>query len=145
MAVQAEASIVIDRSPEAVFAAITDVSHHTDWSQGVKQVTDLSHSPAVLGTTWKQTSRVMGQEVEATSEVFAFEENRKFGVEVNKPIPGKMIWQVEPSGKGAKVSINADFEPGGLFKVAAPMLAGSVKGSFERDLHALKARLESAA
>ena len=79
MSVKAEAKITIGRSPEAVFAVLTDVVHHTVWSKGAGRILDVSKNHATLGTTWTQIIRLMGKEIEAQAKVVEFEANRMFG------------------------------------------------------------------
>lgn len=145
MSVKAEASITIDRPPEAVFAVLTDVVSHPGWSKGAGRVLNVSENPAVLGTTWTQITRLFGKEVEGHAKVVQFEANRKFGAEMDKPFPGQMLWQIESNGNGAKVTVSSEIEPGGFLGVAGPLVAKTIKDSFSSDLSALKAQLEAPA
>lgn len=144
--VKTDASVTIDCAPEAVFAVLTDVAHHPDWSRGAGAVQDLSDTPARLGTTWTQITKLMGKEIVARGEVDVYEANRRFGTLIDKPFPGKMLWQVAPDGSGSKVTIDAEFEPAGFFgTVTAPILAKSIRDNFTADLARLKVYVEKKA
>jgi uncharacterized protein YndB with AHSA1/START domain len=145
MSVKAEASITIDRPPEAVFAVITDVAHHPDWSKGAGRILDVSENPAALGTTWTQITKMMGREIQAQARVNEYEANRKFGSEVDKPFPAQLLWVLEPAGSGCTVTVTAESEPTGFYAAAGPLMAKAIRDSFSSDLNSLKAHLETPA
>jgi len=41
---------------------------------------------------------LVGKELEVHVKVNAYEANRKFGFQVDKPFPGQMLWLLEPMG-----------------------------------------------
>ena len=53
-----------------------------------------------------------------------------------------MIWQMEPIGNDTQVTARSEIEPGGFIGVAGPLVAKSLRDSFDRDLTSLKAHLE---
>ena len=144
MAIKLEVSVTIDRPPADVFAVLTDVPHHTDWAKGAGKILNVSENPANLGTTWTQISRLVGRDLEIHPKVNVCEANRKFGFQVDKPIPMEMLFVLEPSGSGTKLTMNADGEPGGFFGVAAPLLRRSLRDTMSSDLAALKTQAGSA-
>ncbi len=145
MSVKVEAGVTIDRPPADVFAAITDVAHQPDWSKGAGKILNLSENPAILGTTWTQVSKFVGREVEARLKVTDFEANRRFGTRVDKPFPFQLVFVLEPVGAGTKLTFAAEGEPGGFFRVAAPLLRKSIKDTMTGDLASLKTKLEARA
>jgi hypothetical protein len=146
MSVKTEASVMIDCAPEAVFAVITDVVHHHEWSKGAGKVQDLTDTPAKMGTTWTQVTKLMGRDIEGHGKVHVYVPNRQFGTQVDKPFPGKMRWLVEPDGTGSKVTLSMEIEPGGFFgTVTAPILAKSIRDNFTADLARLKVYAEKKA
>jgi hypothetical protein len=52
---------------------------------------------------------------------------------------------LKPVGTGVKIALNAQGNPGGIFKIAEGALAGQVKGQMEANLARLKAVLEAGA
>jgi hypothetical protein len=119
------------------------VAHHPDWSKGAGKVADVSENPAVLCTTWRQVSKLRAKEIETQAKVVSYEANRKFGAVVDKPLPGQMVWPVEPHASGAQVAVSGDFDPDGFFGIGAPLLAKAVKDQFNSDLGGLKTKLEA--
>ena len=145
MAINIEVSVTIDRPPADVFAGFTDVPHQPDWSKGAGKILNVSENPAKLGTTWTQISKFVGREIEAHFKVTDYDANRRFGSQVDKPIPFQLLFVLEPVGTGTKLTMNAAGEPGGFFGVAAPLLRKSLKDTMTSDLGTLKRRLEARA
>lgn len=139
-------SVTIERPPERVFAALTDVAAHTDWAKGPEEITDISDNPAHLGSTWQQVHKLLGRKFVNSMQVNAYEENRKFGFESEKPLPMRILFTLEPVSDGTHLQMVAGGEPAGIFgKVAMPILTRSVESQMESDLYALKAILEAEA
>jgi uncharacterized protein YndB with AHSA1/START domain len=145
MSLKVEVGVTINRPPADIFAALVDVPHHTDWSKGAGKILNVSESPANLGTTWTQISKIVGREIEIQAKVNVYEANRKFGFRTDKPIPFDMLFLTEPAGSGTNVTVTAVGEPGGFFGVAAPLLRKSMKDTLSSDLKTLKAQLEARA
>ncbi len=145
MTLKAEASVTIDRPPADVFAVLTDVPHQPDWSKGAGKILNVSENPAILGSTWTQISKFVGKEIEAHLKVTDYEANRRFGSQVDKPIPFRLLFVLEPVGTGTNLTFTATGEPGGFFGVAAPLLRKAIKDTMSNDLDALKTQLEARA
>jgi uncharacterized protein YndB with AHSA1/START domain len=139
-------SVTIDCPPEQVFAALTDVASHTDWSKGAGEITALSDNPVRLGSTWQQVSTMLGKKVATTMKVNVYEENREFGFASAKPFPVRILFTLAPAPAGTEVRIVASGEPTNFFgRVAMPILAKSLERQMEADLYSLKAMLEQQA
>jgi uncharacterized protein YndB with AHSA1/START domain len=139
-------SVIIERSPEVVFAAVTDIAGHTAWAKGAGEIADISDNPVRLGTTWQQTMRVLGKKVVNRMKVNTYEQNRKFGYGSEKPLPMDLLLTLTPVPAGTEVTMSIQGEPSNFFgKVALPILSRSVEGQVEADLYTLKAILENGA
>jgi uncharacterized protein YndB with AHSA1/START domain len=139
-------SVTIERTPEQVFAGLTDVARHTDWARGPEEITNISENPVRLGSTWQQTGKMLGRKIVATMRVDTYEENRAIGFGSEKPFPMRLLFNLEPVSGGTDLRLTAVGEPANLVgKVAMPLLARSIERQMESDLYALKAILEAAA
>ena len=85
----------------------------------------------------------MGKELEAHLKVTDYEVNRRFGSQVDRPIPFQLLFVLDPVGSGTKLTFKATGEPGGFFGVAAPLLRKNIKDTMTSDLATLKSRLEA--
>jgi len=139
-------SVVIERPPEAVFAALTDVASHTDWARGPDEISNVSDNPARLGTTWQQTTKLAGKKIVSTMKVNAYEENHKLGFGSDKPFPMQILFTVTPTQGGTELRMTAHGQPTGILgKVALPILVRSLERQMESDLYSLKGILEDGA
>ncbi|MGD9147832.1 MAG: SRPBCC family protein [Anaerolineae bacterium] len=135
--------VEIEAAPDRVFAALADVAAHTDWANGPDEIRNLSESPARMGTTFEQVGQLMGRTFVAECRVSDYEENRRFGFSGDKPFPFQVIWELEPAAGGTKLTMNSQIEPGGLLKVAKPVLNSTLESQMKADMLTLKAKLEA--
>ena len=144
--VQSGVSVIIERSPEQIFAALTDVASHTTWARGPEEILNVSENPARLGTTWQQVVKMLGKRIAARMEVNAYEEKRKFGFGTDKPFPMDILFSLTPVAGGTEVRITATGQPASIFgKVALPVMAKGLERQMESDLYNLKGILEEPA
>ena len=136
-------SVEIEAAPERVFAALADVAAHTDWARGPEEIRNLSENPARLGTNWQQVGKLMGRTMVAECRVDAYEENRRFGFSGDKPFPFQISWELEPAAGGTQLTMSGQIEPDGFFKIATPVLNGTLESQMKADLLTLKANLEA--
>jgi uncharacterized protein YndB with AHSA1/START domain len=136
-------SVTIERPPEQVFAALTNVPSHTDWARGPEEISDISDDPVRPGTTWQQVQKLLGRKLVSRIQVNVYEANRQFGFGSDKPFPIQLLFTLAPVPGGTELRMLASGEPANIFgKVALPILTRSVERQMESDLYALKAILE---
>jgi uncharacterized protein YndB with AHSA1/START domain len=141
--VQSGVSVIIERPPQAVFAALTDVQHHTEWAKGPEEISDVSDQPVRLGSTWQQTAKLLGKKIVAKLQVNEYEENRKFGFGSDKPFPMQFLFTLTPVAEGTEVRMTGSGQPSNIFgKLALPIMVKSVERQMESDLYTLKGILE---
>ena len=143
MLIRIEAGVDIARPPAEVFAVVTDVAHHPDWSSGVQRVTDLSDPTATPGTTWTQFSRILGRQFEVHAKVIGYVPERRFEFSVDKPARIEMLWRLQPTPEGTHVTLSAKGEAGMYYALVRP-LTGALRDALAADLARLKKRLEGA-
>jgi len=145
-AVETGVSVTIDRPPETVFAALSNVASHTDWARGPEEITDISDDPVQIGTTWQQVSKLLGRKIVTRMQVNAYEEHRKFGFGSEKPFPMQILFTLTPVPGGTELRMVASGDPANILgKVALPILTRSLERQMESDLYTLKAILENQA
>ena len=65
------------------------------------------------------------------------------GFSGDKPFLFQVIWELEPAAGGTQLTMGGQFEPGGFFKIATPVLNGTLESQMKADLLTLKAKLEA--
>jgi uncharacterized protein YndB with AHSA1/START domain len=141
--IRIEASVDIARPPAEVFAVVTDVAHHPDWSSGVERVINLSDAAVTPGTTWTQFSRILGREFEVHAKVIGLVAERRFEFSVDQPARIEMLWQLHPTPDGTHVTVSARGDAGKFYLLIRPM-TGALRDALAADLVRLKKRLEAA-
>ncbi len=138
-----EGSITIGRPVQEVFAYVTDVANLAKWNEQAGQGEQTSQGPVGVGTTYRGSSDFMGRSMEWTSEVTAYEPNRKIAQKLDMGAAVmEMTWLVEPVEGGTKFTIVTEGEMGGLAKLAGPLMDRTMKKQVESNLARLKSLLE---
>jgi carbon monoxide dehydrogenase subunit G len=132
--VRAELTIDIARSPEDVFAYLTDVSNVPSWQAGVK-------TAARRDDRIEESRSLFGREVHTTLEIVEEEEPRLFTLRaLNSPVPFTVRHELEPADDGTRLTVTADGDVPGF---AAKLFARRAEGQFRKDFARLKRNLEA--
>jgi uncharacterized protein YndB with AHSA1/START domain len=139
--VRFEAQIDIDRAPEDVFAALTDVGRLPDWQRSVVSA-EMEGEPGV-GARLRETRRLMGREGKLVSEVTEYDPPNRFTIRaIEGPIPITVTHTLEPSGGGTHLEVVGEATPKGVMRIAAGAMQKTAESEFRSDLERLKALLE---
>jgi uncharacterized membrane protein len=144
--ISVESSIEILRPVEAVFTFVSDKRKSPQWQGTVKEAHVMPDGPPTVGAKVTEVVSFLGVKLETTGEITALEPNRSISIKATGgPTSAEETWRFEATGEGTRLSGTLQAEPGGLFKVAGPLLAGQLKKQIEADLQRLKALLEAQA
>ena len=141
-----EVSIVINRPIEEVFAFLSDLEDNSKWRPGQIEARKTSEGPIGVGTTYRMVNNVLGRRIEGEAEVTEYEPNRKYAVKSKSgyfPFEARRIF--EPVEGGTRVRFAMEAEPGGVFKLAEPLVASMAKRRVEADAAILKDLMEARA
>jgi carbon monoxide dehydrogenase subunit G len=133
--VRAELTIEIARTPEDVFAYLTDASNLPQWQAGVK-------SASLRDGRIEESRSLLGRELDTTLEIVEREEPRLFTLRaLDGPVRVTIRHQLEPADDGTQLTVTAEGDiPGGF---AAGLVARRVEKQFRKDFERLKQILES--
>jgi uncharacterized membrane protein len=138
-----EASIVIDRPVEEVFAYMMDVKNWLHWHSGMLEAEQSSEGPPGVGTTYRGVIESLGRRMEWTSEVTAYEQYRRMEQRIDSgPMSVEEIITFEPVEGGTKLALAGEGETGGIFKLAEPLVSRRMQKEMEANLANLKNILE---
>ena len=134
---------LIDKPVKDVFAFVTNPANMSKWNSAVVSMEQITPGAVGLGTKFKNVGEMMGRRIEGEMQVTAYEPDTKFGVQMNAgPMQVNMMVSFETVGTGTKISLNAQGNPAGFFKLAEPVMAGRVKAMMEENIASLKSQLE---
>jgi carbon monoxide dehydrogenase subunit G len=135
--VHAEVVVDIDRSPEDVYAYLTDVSNLPKWQSGV-------YSARREGSQIHESRHMLGRELATTLEIEEEDPPRVFALRaVNSPVPFSVRHELEPSGGGTRLTVTGEGDSGMLPGFAAGIMARRAEKQFRKDFERLKRLLES--
>ncbi|MEV6204551.1 SRPBCC family protein [Streptomyces sp. NPDC051771] len=141
-----EESIVINRTPDDVFAFFQKRSNDRRWMGSVVESEWLdAAAPTSVGRRGRMIMNVMGRR-EFTDEVTEYEPGRKVA---HRSVSGRMVintsCRAEPAGKGCRATVTYEPErlPGGFVgRLLAPLTAPRIHRDFKADLDRLRNILE---
>ena len=141
-----DVSTIIARPVEAVFEFVSDLANNPRWQAVTVEVTKTSHGPVGLGTTWRETIKLLGRQVEVERRTTAYEPNSIFSVATTSgPVQVEVTVSLEPVDGGTRFKATFRGDAGTFAKLGGPLLASMVKRAVEADVATLKALLESGA
>ena len=131
---RAELTIEIARTPEDVFAYLSDVSNLPAWQAGVRAAEQT-------GNRIEETRSFLGREMHTTLEVVESESPRVFTLKaLNGPVRFTVTHELEAAGGGTRLTVVADGDVPGF---ASGIVAQQAKRQFSRDFARLKEILEA--
>lgn len=138
-------STEVARSPEEVFAYVTDPSTMHEWQQGC--VSGRLDTPTTrLGSRCTTVRRIGGREREVTTEITEYDPPRRWADRgIDGPIRAKVAVTVEPlaDSSRSRLTIELDFPGHGIGKLLVPLVVRrqAARGMPE-NIRRLKQRLE---
>lgn len=144
--VRFETTITIDRPVEDVFAFVRDPGALPEWQTGVTEAHVEGGGPVQAGSKITEVRKFLGRELRSTLEVTALEENKTFNLKVLEgPIPFLIQQDFEAVDGKTKIVVVGEGEPGGMFKLAEPLVGKAAERQMKADFETLKDLLESRA
>lgn len=144
MSIEVTSSVEIARPAAAVFAYLADWTNNPAWQRGMVSCTTTSDGRIEVGATYHQVARMLGRTIESDFEVVAFEPDRMIRITTTAgTFPITVERRVEPRGQDAcTASAHVQGDPGGMFRIAAPLLARMVQQSVRADYRRLREVLQ---
>lgn len=143
-----EESIVIDRSPEDVFAFVTDAANDTKWQSDVVESEWLDDEETGPGRRMRGVNRFLGKKLEFVGEITTWDPPKQAAFKtVEGPFNYEGEYRVEPQDGGCRVTLTGEAESlGGVFgKLSDPIVAKMYGRQVRADLGNLKDIMESGA
>ena len=146
MAGRFEATVVVDRPIEEVFAFLADGENDPKFSPRVQQITKKTDGPPGVGTVYASTVKDAGMKTKRQFKLTAFEPpSRIRWTEISKnmitvPEGG---YDLSPEGDGTRVTIHNVLEGHGPGKLFAPLALRSARKGADDFARAIKRAVEA--
>jgi uncharacterized protein YndB with AHSA1/START domain len=141
-------TVEIDRSPQDVFAYVTDPSHFPEWQDAMVSARLEGGGPVQQGSRVQLTRRVGKREQTMTSELTEYNPPRSYAFRViDGPVRAVGKGRFEPLGEGdrTRFTFELDFEGHGIGRLLVPLVVRRQAAKELPESHAnLKKRLEGA-
>jgi uncharacterized membrane protein len=137
--------VSIDRSPEQVFSAVTDLERLPDWQPAIVDVELLGDGPLRTGSRLKEVREVRGKRLEQIVEIAAHEPGRRFEMRiVEGPLPVHGDLTFSPiEGGGTRLHMHAHGRANGALRLLQPLLTVGLKREFQSQYRRLKGLVEA--
>ncbi|MFJ4777069.1 SRPBCC family protein [Streptomyces sp. NPDC088762] len=139
-------TIDIDRSPEDVYAYVTDPTHLPEWQDSAVSAVPMGDLPVHVGSRVLITRQIGRRRIPSTVEFTELDPPRSWHLHgVDGPVRPNVRGRIEPLGDGtrSRVTLSVDFEGHGLGRglvplVVKPMLRKEMPRSEEKLKHLLE-------
>lgn len=139
------ASTDISRSPNDVFAYVTDPTRLPEWQESVVKA-ESSQTPARVGTRARVTRQLGRRELTQSAELAELTPPTRWVVRgLDGPVRGNVTGRIEPLDDGARsrVTIELELEGHGIGKLLLPLFVRrKAQEEMPRNMQRLKEQLE---
>jgi uncharacterized protein YndB with AHSA1/START domain len=139
------ASTEISRSPDDVFAYVTDPNNLPEWQESVVRV-ESSQTPAQVGTRVQVTRRIGRRDMTQSAELTERTPPTSWKVRpLGGPVRGNVDGRIESLDDGARsrVTIEIDLQGHGIGRLLVPLfIRRKAEQEMPRNMQHLKERLE---
>src|SRR3954462_4114813 len=146
MAVDVVTTVDIARQRDAVAAFASDPGNATTWYENIKRVEWKTTPPVSVGSRIAFVAHFLGKELAYTYEVHELDPSKKLVMRTDEgpfPMETTYVWEDTASG-GTRMTLRNRGNPSGFSKVAAPLMARSMRRANNKDLAKLKQLLDAA-
>jgi hypothetical protein len=145
MTVDVRTEIEIARPRSEVSAYAADPDNATSWYENIKSVEWRTPPPLDIGSQIEFVATFLGRRLAYTYEVVEHAPGERFVMRTADgpfPMETTYTWQDAPAG-GTTMTLRNAGQPAGFGKIAAPVMAHTMRHANTKDLRRLKTILES--
>lgn len=135
-------TVEIARSPEDVFAYLTDVSNLPEWQSSARSAE--ADGEVRKGTRIRERRTFLGRDVKAELEVTAYDPPYRFDARSPRgPVSYEIRHGLEPSDGGTRLDVEVEVNVGAMMRIAAQGPLKMAEREFRSDFERLKNILET--
>jgi hypothetical protein len=142
MSVDVRPVIVVRRPRAEVAAFMFDPANDTRWTGGITDSRPARPGPMTEGATVERDARFLGRTFTYGYVVTVHEPSRLVEMQVERPFPMTVRYELADHPDGTEVAIHASGSPGRFFGWATPLMSRMVRHNISGDLRRLRDCLE---
>jgi carbon monoxide dehydrogenase subunit G len=146
MAGRFEATVVIDRPIDEVFAFLADGENDKKFSPRVQQIAKTTDGPPGLGTVYASTVKDAGMTTKREFKLTEFESPTRIRwaeLSKNLVVASEGGYDLTPAGEGTQLTVFNVLEGRGVGKVIAPLALRSARKGADAFAQSIKAAVEA--
>ncbi len=138
-----ESEVQISASPEEVFAYLSDLEKHPEWSHCM-EINKTSEGPVGVGSTYQSKGKNFGITANETVEVTEHRPNERFAWRTAGAMGMKFGWSFEMRPQEGRTLLTERFEPpaGVIGSLIKTLTGSSTRKAMEEGLANIKDKLE---
>jgi Polyketide cyclase / dehydrase and lipid transport len=134
----------IARAPNDVFDFIVSSDNAPKIVQSVTSMVKLTEGPVRVGTRYRETRLMGGQEHQTELEVVEFDPSRKYAMQnINDGIETVYRYHIQPERDGTRIALVCEVKAKGIKKLLLPVVISILKKEDGDHLQRLKKALEA--
>ena len=142
MTVDVRQQVLVHRPRADVAAFMFDPAHDLRWTGGITSSRPERPGPLAQGSTVVRTARFLGRTFDYGYVVTEHDPDRMVAMQVDRPFPMLVRYELEDATDGTNVAIHASGTPGRFFGWMMPVMQWQVRRSIGADLDRLRRCLE---
>jgi carbon monoxide dehydrogenase subunit G len=114
-------SFTVDVPPEVVVAYLADFAHAEEWDPGTVRCVRNDDGPVRVGSSWHNTSKIVGISTELTYTLRELTGDRIVLVGTNDTATSTETIDVSPRGTGSSITYTNDLQFNGVARFVTPL------------------------
>jgi carbon monoxide dehydrogenase subunit G len=138
-------TFTVDVAPEIVVPYLADFAHAEQWDPGTVRCVRDGDGPVTVGSTWRNTSKIVGISTELTYTLEQLTDARVVLVGRNDTATSTETIEIADSAMGSRITYTNDLQFNGVARLAAPLgkvvfekLANDTEKQLVKTLNALQ-------
>jgi uncharacterized protein YndB with AHSA1/START domain len=136
-------TLILERAPQAVFAALTAFDRIPEWIPGIDRAYQLTAGAAAPGSTFVEEFRMLGRHMRIIGTVTALEPQRTLSYRYDAgPIPGHWEYRISREADHTRLEFKLEMPSGGFFSTSNPLLFPLIEREIRKNLGSFKSWVE---
>lgn len=115
-------TFTVQPAPQVVIDYLKDFGNAEEWDPGTESCTREDAGPIRVGSSWHNTSKILGVTAELTYRLDELTDDKVVLVGRNDRSTSTDTITVVPSGSGSEITYQAELEMHGMAKLATPLM-----------------------